>query len=167
MARRTGRPRGRPGMWDWERPNPDNLTLYDMLVLAQGRELKPYALAKEVAGQMGNGDRNTIVRLGDKLKALLAEAVWQLYFRDDKLEQLGEGLYTEEEIRAEALEFVKDCIVWSVLTPEEHRQLDAAWEVIDRLHAKLDAQEDMLNGRGGPRWSFRRDLIRLITPEND
>jgi hypothetical protein len=106
-------------------PDIDRYNFLEMLLLAENKPLQPYGLARRIDPARQGG-------LGHKLKHILDSAKLRIAGRKE-----AEDI-TDEEIRLQALEFVKKHIVFSSLTVDEHRQWDAAERVVAAMQAKCD-----------------------------
>jgi hypothetical protein len=141
---KSDRPAWRPRHWlNWVwwtsgetptvEPDIDRYRFLEMLLLAETEPLEPYGLARKL-------DPARHISLGHKLKRVLDAA--KLMLTDKGL--CGTTL-TDEEIRLAALWMVKNHIVFSSLTVDEHRQLDAAEHVVTEMQQKLDREMERLD----------------------
>jgi hypothetical protein len=117
-----------------EQPDPHRTELLEMLILAKGKPLRPYALAKKI-------DPVSPTRLGNKLKLLLQAAeqflIGYKMGRQQLFNEGNEGI-TDEEIRIQALKLLRGHFIVSSFTRAEYRQWDDAQRVIRQMSKKQE-----------------------------
>lgn len=156
--RKTGRLRGRPRKaWAFslrQQPDPDRYDLLDMLLIAKGEPLQPYALAKklDLMSPLSATEFRNIIRLGNKLTRILQQAKLIIYSRKTidgrrlgtfilpltPREILNEH-YVDEELRQQALDIVKQHIVFSSIAPGDYSRWEAA--ELAAYHLKNEMRE--------------------------
>ena len=135
MPRRaTGRPRGRPGRnWSWWKSPPidaDWWALARMLMLIEDHPDEPIdvrPLARQALAACNFTDTRPIIitAVERKFLSLMEEAAEWLIVKEIPL--------TNKALIHEAQYILDECYVWHDVTPEEHRIIDAAEEIWEKI----------------------------------
>jgi len=128
---KTGRKRGRPSRgwgWSWFGRKQDP-HLYDLLeMLLMGEPLQPYALPKKLDAVLPLSKPRNHTKLSDNLRDILQQAKVRahalrngnygpLALNGPPTEDILSENYTDEVIRQQAIELVRQAIISSSLTP--------------------------------------------------